>query len=437
VKKLIQNNPRGLTAAIAVLACCTGAANATVEENKGTNAIAFSEERGDKTANLVLSTLDLAIMDPVDRDNMLASLETQYGKPKAWASRAARSTSKSVFGFARDGAKEKYGVRLRARELSPVFNSEVANSSLADNARVSEQIASASLLGVSRSEGLTWSANQDSYTGSSGPNADYFTYDSNNKWLNAGFNYKLGLGDGIYSPLWYGFSIKFKGSADLAGRFSYNQWWYKAHKSGKVLGYTRDVASSGSVGGRCTADLTVSWGHDWYLGWAGHWGLGAEVKIPIGLWPNFNVNMNSSNKSGGDDTLSAGLDVWLYTEVQGSAWFGNTKAKNDDDDIWYSESHQLVGGAKVQIVFQGSASLGVQYICRDRDWYNDKWNNSMTHEGNVGNSKADGELKARGEIKFGPVTFQNGWQIWKGVKTNAGWVAVSKNNHNQGLDSLL
>jgi hypothetical protein len=52
MKKLIQNNPRGLTAAIAVLACFTGAAHATVEENKGTNAIAFSEQRGDRSANL-------------------------------------------------------------------------------------------------------------------------------------------------------------------------------------------------------------------------------------------------------------------------------------------------------------------------------------------------------------------------------------------------
>ena len=52
MKKLIKNNPRGLTAAIAVLVCCTGAARATVEQKNGTNAIAFTEQRGDKSANL-------------------------------------------------------------------------------------------------------------------------------------------------------------------------------------------------------------------------------------------------------------------------------------------------------------------------------------------------------------------------------------------------
>jgi hypothetical protein len=123
MKNLTHNHRRVIKAAIAVLVSCTGAANATVEQNKGTNAIAFSEQRGDSSANLVLSTLDLAIMDPVERDTMLASLETQFGKPKVWASRAARSTSKSVFGFARDGSKEKYGVRLRARTAVPIFNS--------------------------------------------------------------------------------------------------------------------------------------------------------------------------------------------------------------------------------------------------------------------------------------------------------------------------
>ncbi len=75
MKKHTQN--RGvITAAIAVLVSSTCVANATVEHNNGTNAIAFTEQRGDKTANLVLSTLELAIMDPVERDNMLASLET-------------------------------------------------------------------------------------------------------------------------------------------------------------------------------------------------------------------------------------------------------------------------------------------------------------------------------------------------------------------------
>jgi hypothetical protein len=436
MKKLIHNHPRGLTAAIAVLVCCTGAARATVEQNKGTNAIAFSEERGDRSANLVLSTLDLAMMDPVERDNMLASLETQYGKPKAWASRAARATSKSVFGFGRDGEKEKNGVRLRARELPPVFNSEVSNTLPADNARVSEQIASASLLGVSRSEVLTWSANQDRYSGD-GPTADSFRYDSNNKWANEGLNYKLQFGNGIYSPTWYGFSIKVKPGADIAGRLEYNQWWYKALKNGRDLGWTRDVTGSGSVGCRVNCAAILSWGHDWNLAWAGHWGIGAEANCTLGLWASFNVNMNSSNTKAGDDTLSAGASVGPYVEAQGTAWIGKTEHKNADDDTWNSESHKLVNGARAQIVFQGTATVGLASTIRDKDWYNDKWNNDMTSEGNVGNTRANGKLVARAEFRWGPVTFQQGYQIWSGTKENSGWVQGRSAENYSATDALL
>jgi hypothetical protein len=402
-----------------------------------TNSIAFCESRGDRSANLVLSTLELAMMDPVERENLLASLETQFGKPKVWASRAARATSESVFGFARDGQKEKYGVRLRARQVMPVFSPDLSQVAPAEKAPVaSGELAPANLLGVRRSEVLTWTPNQDNYLGD-GNGADSFRYDSNNKWMNSGMNYKLEFGDGLYTPTWYGFSIKGKVQADLAGRFEYNQWWYKAWRAGRDRGWTRDVTGSASVGARVNISATLSWGHDWNLGWAGHWGIGAEATLPIGLWPSVNTSMNSSNTSGSEDRLSVGFSVGPYVEAQGSVWLGRTEHKDGDDDIWNPESHKLVGGMRAQIVFQGTATVGAGYACKERDWYNDKWNNVMTHEAQVGNTRANGKLVARGEIRFGPVVFQNGWQIWAGEKANSGWVPKSWNSNSHGLDLLL
>ncbi len=402
-----------------------------------TNSIAFCESRGDRTANLVLSTLELAMMDPAKRENLLASLEAQFGKPKVWASRAARATSESVFAFARDGQKEKYGVRLRARQTMPVFSPDLSQVVPAEKAPVaSGQLAPASLLGVQRSEVLTWRAHQDDYLGN-GDGADYFVYDSNNKWSNLGMNYKLEFGDGFYTPTWYGFSIKAKVAADLAGRFEYNQWWYKAWRAGLDRGWTRNVAGGASVGGRVNIQGTISWGHDWYLGWAGYWGIGAEATLPIGLWLSLNTSMDSSNTRSSEDRLSVNVSVGPYVEAQGTVWLGETEHKDSDDDTLNPESHKLVGGVRAQIVFQGTATIGLGYTCLDHDWYNDKWNNEMTQNGQVGNTRADGKLLARGEIRLGPWVFQNGWQIWKGVKANSGWVPKTSNKRSEGLDYLL
>ena len=433
----MHNQTSGLTAAIVVLVCCTGAARATVEQKNGTNAIAFSEERGDRSANLVLSTLDLAMMDPAERDNMLASLETHYGKPKIWASRAARSTSKSVFAFARDGEKEKYGVRLRARELPPVFNSEVSNTVPADNARASEQIASASLLGVSRSEVLTWKPNQDSYLGHF--LAIDFVYDHDSKWINTGLNKKLEFGDGHFSPTWNGFSLKQKVQADLAGRLEYNQWWYKPKRaSGKFVDLTRDMTAGASVGGRVTLSGIFSWGHDWSLpGFSGHYGLGAEASLAIGLWPNLATSMDSTNTKPIEDTLSVNFTVGPYVELQGNFWIGKTEHKEADDDTVNPESHKLVNGVKAAIVFTGYAGGGFGYKCTDLDWYNDKHNNEMHHDATVGNTKANGKLVARGEIKFWAYTIQNGYLIWQGETTNPGHAVNVSRSRAIGLDQLL
>ena len=407
-----------------------------------TNSIAFCESRGDRSANLVLSTLDLAMMDPVERETLLASLETQFGKPKVWASRAARATSDSVFGFARDGQKEKYGVRLRARQVMPVFSPDLSQVAPAEKApAASGELAPANLLGVRRSEVLTWTPSQDNYLGD-GDRAPSFRYDSNNKWLNSGMNYKLEFGDGFYTPTWYGFSIKVKVQSDLAGRFEYNQWWYRpqrhtprgAHDKGD---WTRNVTGGASVGARVNAGLILSWGHDWNLGPAGYWGIGAEANVPIGIWPSVNTSMNSSNTNGDEDRLSVGFSVGPYVEAQGTVWLGRTEHKDSDDDIWNEESHKLVGGVRGQIVFQGTATIGVGYACRERDWYNDKWNNDMTHEAQIGNTRANGKLVARGEIRFWNYVIQNGWQIWAGEKANSGWVPKTGNFNSHGLDLLL
>ena len=437
MKKLTHNHPRGLIAAIAVLVSCAGAARAAIDLNNGTNAIAFTEQRGERTANLVLSTLDLAIMDPVERDNMLASLETQYGKPKVWASTAARDTSKSVFGFGRDGSKEKYGVRLRARQAMPIFNSLLSQVAPAEKVPSAiGEIASAGLLGVERSEALTWTANQDDYTGD-GRVATGFGHWGSNKWINTGFNYKLDFGDGLYTPTWYGFSIKAKVAADVAGRFAYNQEWYSASSGSNHMAYTRDVNSAASLGVRVTPSLTLSWGHDWNLGWAGYWGLGAEVTIPVGVWPSCGVTMISSNTKSDADFLAINGTFSVYVEAQGSVWIGKTEHTSRDDDMWNPESHKLVAGARAQIVFQGTAGLGIGYKVREYDWYNDKWSNVMRHNAQIANGTADGKLVARAELRWGPVVFQNGYLIWQGSKSNDGIPTKTYDHNNQGLDLLL
>jgi hypothetical protein len=433
----------GVLFCLAALHSCLRAsadARQSLEEphpDASTNFIAFCESRGDRAANLVLSTLDLAMMDPFECENLLSSLETQFGKPKVWASRAARTTSGSVFGFARDGQKEKYGVRLRARKVAPVFGPDLAQIVPAEKAPAAAgQIESPDLLGVHRSEVLTWTADQDYYL-NDGWGADRFDYNSNNKWLNSGMNYKLEFGDGIYTPTWYGFSIKGKVAADLAGRFEYNQWWYTAWRGGRNRGWTRDVTGGASVGARVNIAATLSWGHDWNLGWAGYWGIGAEATLPIGLWPSVNTSMNSSNTRAEADRLSVDISVGPYVEAQGTVWLGRTEHKDRDDDIWNSESHKLVSGVRGQIVFQGTATIGAGYTCEEKDWFNDAYNNDMTHKAKLGNTRANGKLVARGEIRWGPVVFQNGWQIWAGEKTNNGWVPKTWNSNSRGLDLLL
>jgi hypothetical protein len=260
--------------------------------------------------------------------------------------------------------------------------------------------------------------------------------------MNPGMNYKLEFGDGLYTPTWYGFSIKVKAQADLAGRFEYNQSWYRPQSSSPRGSYdrgdwTRNVTGGASVGARVNVGLILSWGHDWNLGPAGYWGIGAEATVPVGLWGSAYTSMNSSNTNGDEDRLSVGFSIGPYVEAQGTVWIGRTEHKDMDDDIFYPESHKLVGGVKGQIVFQGTATVGFGYACRERDWYNDKWNNDMTHEAQIGNTRANGKLVARGEIRFWNYVIQNGWQIWAGEKANSGWVPKSWNSNSHGLDLLL
>jgi hypothetical protein len=447
MKKLIQNNPRGLTAAIAVLACCTGAANATVEQSKGTNAIAFTEQRGDRSANLVLSTLDLAMMDPVERDNMLASLETQFGKPKAWASRAGRSTSTSVFGFARDGDKEKYGVRLRARQALPSFNSDLAQVVPAEKLPAAlEDMASADLLGVERSEVLTWSANQDDYlTGS----AIKFKMYSFNKWINPGFNYKWPLDsdilEGVYSAMTNGVQFKVKQSLETIGRLEYNQWWYKQQYQVNNVFYdsgpsTRNVTASATLALRNQLQLAVNWGHDWNLNWAGYWGLGLEFSVSGLLSSSGRVTMTSSNTSDFADTFEVEYRPSFGVEAQGTAWIGNTEHKagqNFWEIIYPSEGHKILHGAKAQIVFEGSVGLGIAYKCTEYDWCNDHYNDKMEHNMKVGNLSASGKVTARAEFRWGDASFQNGYQIWSGEKSVAAWEPKFSSQNIRWLDLLL
>jgi hypothetical protein len=147
--------------------------------------------------------------------------------------------------------------------------------------------------------------------------------------------------------------------------------------------------------------------------------------------------MNSSNTRAEADRLSVDISVGPYVEAQGTVWLGRTEHKDRDDDIWNSESHKLVSGVRGQIVFQGTATIGAGYTCEEKDWFNDAYNNDMTHKAKLGNTRANGKLVARGEIRWGPVVFQNGWQIWAGEKTNNGWVPKTWNSNSRGLDLLL
>jgi hypothetical protein len=427
MKKLIQNNPRGLTAAIAVLACCTGAANATVEENKGPNAIAFSEQRGDRSANLVLSTLDLAMMDPAERDNMLASLETQFGKPKVWVSRAARSTSKSVFAFARDGAKEKYGVRLRARELSPVFNSEVSTTLPADDARVSEQIASASLLGVSRSEVLTSVSSflfQDSWTGN-GTQFDDFKYVSEDHLWDQIFNHKLNFGTGRFSPTYYGFSVSAKVEAEWTARVSMKRYWYDVFKAGKKLGRTRDSQANVGLGMRPMITGTAKWGYDWSFGWFGHWGLGAEVAVSVFPWITAQWDLNSHNTSDVADYTNFDLKPSLSIKADGTVWLGREEHASRDNDTVdpdhsrNKESHKLIYGIKGGVQFNGDLSASASVYYSDYDWYNDKWSDKIYSGMSFGAASMSGILLAKEEIKTKFTTYGVGFKLWEGSLTSS------------------
>lgn len=438
-KNLRGLNSRGIATAIAVLLCCSVAARATVDQNTGTNFIAFTEQNGSRSANLVLSKLDLAIMDTSERESMLASLQEQYGKPIVWASRAARSNSESVFASVRDQAVEQHGLRLRARKVSPVPPLELTeNSSAIEIPHPEESTLTSSFLGVNRSDVLTWKTNQDEYLAWGSPaNGNWFQYNSNNKWTDAGFNIGLDFGlPGWFSPVWNGFSVKTKLSADIAGRFEYNQWWYKVRYRNSDYGWTRDVSASASLNLRGRAEGIVTWGHDWHL-WNDHyWGLGVEARFDVGFAIGATTKMNSSNTNEDEDKLTVDASPSFYVEAQGSVWIGETSHKNQDDD-WTTEGHKLIYGAKGQIVFIGTAALGAGFVCKEWDSVNSKYNNNMNRHWSIGNTSISGNAKCRAEIKLSRFTFQQGYKLWEGTKRNDGWKKLSNYQRHSGLDALL
>jgi hypothetical protein len=178
---------------------------------------------------------------------------------------------------------------------------------------------------------------------------------------------------------------------------------------------TRDVWASASVGGRVNIQGILSWGVDWHIPFnTGTYGLGVEASLAIGLWPAVSVVENSSNTRDEVDTLTGELSVGPYLEAQGSVWIGKMEHVLNDDDVSDSESHKLVGGVRGQIVFQGNATVGAKYICKDYDWWNDKLNEAMSHESQVGNTSINGKLFTRAEIKLWSWTIQAGYEIWAG-----------------------
>jgi hypothetical protein len=433
MKKLIQNNPRGLTAAIAVLACCTGAANATVEENKGSNFIAFSEQRGDGSRNLVISKLDLAMMDSTDREKMLASLEEQYGKPVAWASRAARSNFEPFVAYSRDGEVERQGLRLRARKI--ISEGPMELSQAACIPYPGELLRPSPLLGVTRSDVLTWTPHQDDYLkGGREDGKNTFTKGKYFNWTNFGFNYGLGYNlPGYFSPVWNGFSVKTKLSADIAGRFDYQQTWYSVNGF-KGLN-TRDVTGSASLGLRGRVEGIITWGHDWSL-WGSYWGLGVEARFDLGLNGSAATDMKSKNTSNQENNLYVGIKPSVYAEMQGSVWIGNTTHKNEDDDST-TEGHKLKHGAKGQVVFLGTVSFNSGFECKEWDHFNNRHNNAMNRYWSAASASVDGKVLARAEIKFLSFTGQWGYMFWEGKHRSKEVVKYFSDSRDKGFDALL
>ncbi len=301
---------------------------------------------------------------------------------------------------------------------------------------------STDLLGVKRSEALTWSAYQDDYLGSM--NAGSFRYHSSNNWVNTGFNYRLNFGETWPSPPRYGFSVKIKTQADVAGRFEYNQLWFKPRPYvsrggvGDFEGYTRDVTGGASLGVRVNTQYILSWGADWQLG-EGFYGLGAEAIVPIGIWPAVSARMFSKNTDGYLDEFGIQYGMSVYVEAQGTVWVGKTEHQIfGDQHIAIPESHKLVYGAKAAIVFQGTvgaATIGYKWF--DNDWYNDKWNNGMSTILQVGPVSAEGKFTARGEMRFWNWTWQEGYQIWAGHASTAGYTPIITNQYDGHFDRLL
>lgn len=419
------------------LAILTGASafadsHALLNNNKGSNFIAFTEQQGERSKNLVLSKLDLAMMDPTDRANMLASLEEQYGKPVAWASRAARSNAEQLVTYARDGEVERQGLRLRARKVISEGPMELSQAACIPHP--GELLRPSPLLGVTRSDVLTWNVNQDHYMWGGNNNGNSFQYHSYNTYPNGGFNYGLDFGlPGWFTPMWYGFSIKTKLSADIAGRLDYQQWWYKVNGNNNEL--TRDVLGTATLGLRGRIEGIISWGHDWnFLG--SHWGLGLEARGDVGLNLSASVTMNSSNTSNREDKLDVGFTPNVYLEAHGDVWIGNVTHKNADDD-YHTEGHKLIHGAKGQVVFLGWVSAESTFVCKEWDWVNDKWNNNMNRWWKVISVSANGKAQVRGEIKFGSFVYQQGYTIWSDRKSSGQVAQHFSSRRNTGLDSLL
>lgn len=416
------------------------AAAPKLETLANTNSIAFSESRGDRSANLVLSTLELAMMDPVERGNLIASLQAQYGSPRVWASRSSRAPSDSALAFARSAESEKYGIRLRARQALPTLSPHLAEAAPTGSGNEPEP---GRLLGVHRSELLTWRVSQDWYLEQLRDKSGNctFKYVDSNTWINPGFNYKLPFSDLFYAPLWNGAYVKLKLDADVSGRFEYKQLFYHAMRDGLRVGAVRNVQSGATLGARMKLTGAFGWGHDWHIPFGlGHWGLGAEVSISLQAWPNVSASINSMHTSDLADYLSINLSLSPQVEDQGTVWIGvveDTNEDGDDSDPFYKEQHKLVGGISGQVVFVGTLSFGAGYKCKDWDWANDIYSEKMEHIGRLGNSMAKGTLSVRGEIKLGPWTLQNGWRIWDRQVSNDGWHERTSIRNNNTMDDLL
>ena len=430
-----------------------------------TNRIAFSESQGEQSANLVISTLELAMMDSTERERLLASLEAQYGKARVWASTKVGATPGVALAFTRDEAKEKYGVRLRARKTTPVVLPELSQAEVSPKrpALTSER---ASLLGVDRREVLTGYLNQDDYLiAGTGPFI-FVNPTTSTETFGPGLVIPMYFGDGVFAAAWNGNGFGIRTSAlsmSLAASLTYEGTFWDVLKFGVVyparrakgndlmLGVTRDVQSSQTVPSSIDISAVASFGADSRIGAVGSglFIMGGEAPFVVSSilgGPLMDVSVTSYNTNKWNSSLSArGALRSNFENLVGNVWVGNSALAGLDNDKDPDSQKSVPGVLQVQVVFVADAGIGLFSRVFDYDWQNDLNNNNMERGCVVGpnssyasGSRFSGVAKNTVPIAWpGKPTIAAGFQVWTGLNYSGAVTQKSASDYDRYMDGML